>query len=85
MVKPLLAVVSYAGSPQIPGPFRKKVLHPEALGQAPQGMVTAPSLAELKKHLDNALRHKGIVGVSCAESAAGHDDPDGSPPTQDIL
>lgn len=67
------------------GPFRKRVLHPEVLEQAPQGMVTAPSLAELKKHLDNALWHKGIVGVSCAGPAAGEDDPDGSLPTEDIL
>lgn len=67
------------------GPFRKRVLHLEVLEQAPQGMVTAPSLTELKKHLDNALRHKGIVGMSCAELAAGHDDPDGALPTEDIL
>lgn len=67
------------------GPFRKRVIHPEVLEQAPQGMVTAPSLTDLKKHLDNALRHKGIVGASCAGPAAGQDDPDGPLPTEDIL
>lgn len=85
MVQPLLAVVSYAGSPQIPEAFQEKGSSPRGEGQAPQGMVTAPSLSEIKKHLDNALRHKGRLSVSCAEPAAGHSDPDGSLPTQDVL
>lgn len=44
--------------------------------QAPRDMVTAPSQPELRKHLDNALRHTVIIGVSCAGSGVGLHDPD---------
>lgn len=35
--------------------------------------VIAPSLTELKKHLDNSLRHMvGLLGLFCAGSGVGH-------------
>ena len=45
---------------------QEKLLHSKggwALEQAPQGMVTAPSLPEFKEHLDDALKSYHMVLV----------------------
>lgn len=50
----------------------------------PREVVTAPSLAELKKCLDKALSHRvGLLGMVL--SRASLDDPAGSLPAQQIL
>lgn len=57
------------------------------LNRLPRGMVTPPSLPELKEHLDEVLSH--VIWFwfrqSCEEQGAGLDDPSGSLPTGDKL
>ncbi|KAJ7408413.1 hypothetical protein WISP_121165 [Willisornis vidua] len=49
-------------------------------------VVTASSLTEFKKHLDNVLRHMVLLlEWFCTGSEVGLDDPCGSLSTQDIL
>ena len=64
--------------------FTQRVV--EHWNRLPTEVVTAPSLMLFKKHLDNALRYMvWILGLSCAGTGVGLNDPCRSPPTQDII
>lgn len=69
--------------------YSEKVLPPEGgwvLKQAPQGASLAPTLPELKEHLDNSFRHMVELFGSNSCSAPGVGlNPWESLPTQDIL
>lgn len=64
--------------------FKNKEKKPKTI-QLFREVVTAPNLSEYKKHLDNALGHGVILGVTCAGPGAGLNDHNGSLPTQFIL
>lgn len=62
---------------------QEKALHPEgawALNSLPREVGTAPSLTELQKYLDNALR-LGVGMLKCGGPGVELDDPCGSLPT----
>lgn len=61
-----------------------KGFSPRGWYRLPREEVTSPGLSEFKRHFDSQA-HVVTLGVSCAESGAGLDDPDGSLLTQHNL
>ncbi|GAB0196742.1 hypothetical protein GRJ2_002139500 [Grus japonensis] len=67
--------------------IRKRFFTERVVGhwnRLPREVVTALSLTEFKKCLDNTLSHMLCFGWSCVEPGVGLDDPYGSLPIQDI-